>query len=98
MAQFGTTNLFFPSAFAVMGLVKDSEGGSDSTGLVFLTFAVAQLDLTKDEDDEGTGGFVSQSLAADDAILATTIGVVGRRWGPSGTERYGGKREKTSGV
>ena len=65
LAQFGTTNLFFPSAFAVMGLVEDSEGGSDSTELVFWTFAVAQLDLIKDEDDEGTG-FVSQSLAADD--------------------------------
>ena len=65
MAQFGTTNRFFPSAFAVMGLVEDSEGGSDSTGFVFLTFAVAQLVLIKDEDDEGTG-FVSQSLAADD--------------------------------
>ena len=26
-------------------------------------------------------------------ILATTIGAVGRRWGPSGTERYSGKGE-----
>ena len=59
-------NLFFPSAFVVMGLVEDSEGGSDSIGLVFLTFAVTQVDLTKDEDNEGAGGFVSQSMAADD--------------------------------
>ena len=66
MAQFGTMNLFFPSAFVVMGLVEDSEGGSDSIGLVFLTFAVTQVDLTKDEDNEGAGGFVSQSMAADD--------------------------------
>ena len=32
---------------------------------MFSTLAVAQLDL-EDEDGEGTGGFVSQSLATDD--------------------------------
>jgi hypothetical protein len=66
LAQAGTTNLFFPSAFAVGGVVEDSEAGSDSTELVFLIRAVAQLDLPKDEDDEWIGGFISQSLSADD--------------------------------
>lgn len=56
---------FFPLALAVMGLVEDSEGRSDLAGLVFLTFVVAQLDLIKDEDGEGTGGFTSQPLATD---------------------------------
>ena len=64
-AQSGTTNLFFPSAFVVVGVVEDSEGGSESTVLVFLTLAVAQFDLIKDED-EAMDGLVSLSLATDD--------------------------------
>lgn len=63
LAQSGTTNFFFPSAFEV---VEDSEGGSNSARLVFLTLAVAQLDLMKEDDDEGTSGFLSESLMTDD--------------------------------
>lgn len=34
--------------------------------LVFLTLAVAQLDLMKGGDDEGTRGFLSESPGTDD--------------------------------